>query len=111
MEDLIHSGLMGIAGLVFTIVSMELRSYIAKKKSIMGYEFDVATTERILDKAVTYAEGFADVQAKKYSNKISSIDKLAKAKVYLDRVDPTIALKLGGQLAQAIERKVIEKYS
>ena len=111
MEDLIYQGMVGIAGLVFTVVSMELKAYIAKKKSIMGYEFDVEVTERILGKAVVYAEGYAKTYAAKSASKLASSEKMAVAKKYIEMVDPKLVLKLGDELGQMIDRKVTERYA
>lgn len=100
---LLGSGLVGWIGL-------EIKAYIKRKKEIMGYEFDNNKFERIIDKAVDYAESKGNEYYKVQAKKMASSDKLDYARGYVNLMDPKKVAELGSTLDKMINRAVVKKY-
>ena len=100
---ILGSGLIGWIGL-------EVKSYIAKKKAIMGYEFDNDKMERIINNAVDYAETRGNEYFKVQAKKMASSEKLDTAREYINMVDAKKVQELGNTLDAMISRKVSSKY-
>ena len=107
-QELIYQVMLIVATGILSFIGAELKSYLAKKKAILGYEFDNTRIERIIDNGVNYAESEAKKYFKIQSEKIAGSDKLDFARTYIDKVDKTIAVKYGTKLNDMIERKVIQ---
>ena len=107
-QELIYQIIMMIVTGILTFIGAELKSYLAKKKAILGYEFDNAKVERIIENSVNFAEAKSKKYLKEQSKKIASSKKLDFARTYINKVDKKIAIKYGDKLNDMIERKVIQ---
>ena len=80
VQDILGTAIVAIIG----YLGKQVKDYLDKKKSILGYEFDNSRVERIIDNAVMYAEGAA-LEALKSKIKPTSKQKLNTAKNTLEK--------------------------
>ena len=85
VQDVLGTAIVAIIG----YLGKQVKDYLDKKKSILGYEFDNSRVERIIDNAVIYAEGVA-LDAIKSKIKPNGRQKLNTAKKYIKETDKTI---------------------
>jgi len=105
-QELIYQVMLIVATGILSFIGAELKSYLAKKKAILGYEFDNTRIERIIDNAVNFAEQKGKQYVKIQARKIASSDKLDFARDYIDKVDKNIIGKYGVKIDDMIERKI-----
>lgn len=109
-QELIYQLLALIASGILAILGAYLKKLIQTKIDIEKYGFENDRVERIIDNAINFAEQKAKEFAKTQSEQIASSEKLATAKLYIDRVDKNIIEKFGTQLDDMITRKVAQKF-
>jgi hypothetical protein len=110
-QELIYQILTLIVSGSLAIISAEVKSYLKKKKEILGYEFDNDRVERILDNAVHFAEAKAKARIKVKAEELSDNEKLIFAKAYINKIDKNVVAKYGSQLDSMIERKVAQRFN
>ena len=107
-QELIYQIITIVISLGLTALGVYAKKLITTKIDIAKYGFDNDRLERILDNAINYAEARAKNYAKTQSAALASSEKLAVAKLYINKMDPAIISKYGNQLDEMIERKVIQ---
>ena len=110
IQEIIYQTIMITAAGVLTFIGTEIKSYIRKKKYILGYEFDNARVERIIDNAVHFAEAKGSEMMVKEVKKMSSNTKLNVAVAYINKVDKDLADRYGDNLPDMIARKVEQRF-
>ncbi len=107
-QEIIFQIITIVISLGLTVLGIYVKKFITTKIDIAKYGFDNARLERILDNAINYAEASARNYARLESAKLSSNGKFEAAKMYIDKIDPSIIAKYGKKLDQMIDRKVIQ---
>ena len=110
LQEILYQVLTLIASGIIGIVGLEIKSYIAKKKAIMGYEFDNNRINRIIDNAVDYAEIKGNEYLKVQSKKMAASDKLDAARYYVNKMDSRKIQELGSKLDVMIDRSINKKF-
>jgi len=109
-QELIYQVMLLVITGVLTVIGSYVKDLLVTKIDVTKYGFDNERVERIIDNAIDYAEQRGKAYAKGSSIKLASNDKLATAKVYIDKVDRDIVIKYGQTLNDMIERKVHQKF-
>ena len=110
MQEIMYQTMAVAVSGVVGIVGMYAKAYLKNKMKQMDYEFENSKVERILDNAVNYAEAYGKKMAKGMVVRIDGGDKMAAARRYVNKVDPEVVAKYGGQLESMIDRKVMQRF-
>lgn len=109
-QEIIYQ-LIGIVGTVLMALLSVAAKKLIDKFNLEKYGLEIKDLEEVVGNAVDYAENYGKQQAKKYSKKIASKDKLDLAREYINKVDTKTVKKYGDKLDTIIERKVSQKFS
>jgi len=110
LQEILYQVMTLIASGVIGIVGLELKAYMAKKKAILGYEFDNNKINRIIDNAVDYAETKGNDYLKVQSKKMAASEKLDAARYYINKMDANKVVELGAKLDMMIDRSINRKF-
>ena len=110
LQEIIYQILALISSGGIGIVGLEIKAYMAKKKAILGYEFDNDRMNRIIDNAIDYAETEGNKYYKIQAKKMAASDKLDAARYYVNKMDADKVAELGDKLDVMIDRSINKKF-